>query len=85
MIITDDDKVFFARSKLRREVLYKLRDKPQVASFIAKDLGKHRESISRILLDLKDREIAECKNPESSNFRYYQITSKGKKVLNKIN
>jgi DNA-binding PadR family transcriptional regulator len=84
MIIKDDDKIFMARSKLRRDVLYKLNDKPQIASFLAKDMNKHRESISRVFLDLESKEIAKCSNPKSSNFRFYQITSKGKKLLDEI-
>ena len=85
MIIKDDDRVFMARSKLRKEVLYKLKDSPQVASFLAKDMNRHRESISRVLLDLESKKMAKCKNPEASNFRFYEITSKGKKYLIDIN
>lgn len=81
MIINDENRVFIARSKLRKDVLYKLNNKPQVASFLAKELNKHRESISRVFLDLEKNKMAKCKNPKDPNFRFYQITSKGKKIL----
>ena len=80
----DDIRIFFARSKLRLEVLRKLDHKPQIASFLAQDMGKHREVISRIFLDLQEEDLAECKNPQSPHFRYYKITKKGKEVLGEL-
>ncbi len=79
--ISDDIKIFFARSKLRLEVLKYLNEKPQIAIFLAHKLSKHREVISRIFLDLQEKGLAKCKNPEDPNFRYYKITKKGKEVL----
>lgn len=80
-MLNDEDKIFFARSQLRKKVLYKLNQKPQIASFLAKDLDKHRESISRVFSDLQIKDLAKCKNPKDPHFRYYEITSKGKKIL----
>ena len=77
----DEVLIFFARSKLRLEVLNKLNEKPQIASFLAHKLNKHREVISRVFLDLTEQGFAECKNPESPHFRYYKITKKGKEAL----
>lgn len=81
MIVRDEDKVFIARSKLRKEVLIKINKTPVIASFLAKDMNKHRESISRVLLDLEKQDFVKCKNPEAANFRFYQITTKGKIFL----
>jgi len=80
-MLSDSLRIFFARSKLRFEVLKKLREKPQIASFLSHDLNKHREVISRILLDLQKEGLAKCTNPEAPSFRYYKITKKGKEVL----
>jgi DNA-binding PadR family transcriptional regulator len=80
----DHLRVFFARSKLRVKVLQSLSEKDQVASFLAKKLGKHRETISRIFRDLQEQGFIECANPDSPNFRFYRITPKGKRVLKKI-
>ncbi len=79
--ISDEIRIFFARSRLRLEVLKYLDEKPQIASFLARKLNKHREVISRIFLDLQEIGLAECKNPEAPSFRHYKITKKGKKVL----
>jgi DNA-binding MarR family transcriptional regulator len=75
-----DDKIqiFLARSKIRKQVLEKLAEKPQIATFLAKELEKHRETISRIFKDLEEQGLAKCKNPEDASFRYYEITEKGK-------
>lgn len=79
----DNLKIFFARSKIRLQVLKKLGEKPQIASFLSHDLNKHREVISRVFKDLQDFKLAKCKNPESPHFRFYEITKKGKEVLEK--
>ena len=83
-MISDDILIFFARSKLRLEVLKELDKKLQIASFLAQKLKKHREVISRIFLDLQEQGLAKCSNPESPHFRYYKITKKGKNVLKEI-
>jgi len=83
--VSDDILIFFARSKLRLEVLKELNKRPQIASFLAQKMNKHREVISRIFLDLQGQGLAKCKNPESPSFRYYRITKKGKESLNYFN
>lgn len=50
--VGDDIRIFFARSKLRLKILTELSKKPQIASFLSQKIGKHREVISRIFLDL---------------------------------
>ncbi len=77
----DELRIFFARSKLRLEVLKKLGEKPRIASFLAQEMGKHREVISRIFLDLQQVGLAKCRNPQSPSFRYYKITQRGKECL----
>ncbi len=83
-MVDDEILIFFARSKLRLEVLKTLDDKPQIASFLAHKLGKHREVISRIFLDLQENGLAECSNPRSPHFRYYKITRKGNYILGEL-
>ena len=82
--INDEIRIFFARSKLRLEVLKSLDEKPQIASFLANKLNKHREVISRIFLDLQQQGLSICKNPQSPSFRYYKITKKGKRILKEL-
>lgn len=83
-MVDDEVLIFFARSKLRLDILKSLAKKPQIASFLASKLGKHREVISRIFLDLQEMSLAKCSNPKSPSFRYYRITEKGENVLKEL-
>jgi len=83
-MVNDDILIFFARSKLRLEVLKALGEKPQIASFLARKMKKHREVISRIFLDLQKQYLVKCKNPQVPSFRYYQITKRGKNLLKRM-
>ena len=79
--MNDEIRIFLARSKLRSRILQELDVKPQIASFLAKKIKKHREVVSRIFSDLQKEGLAECTNPKAPSFRYYRITNKGKKSL----
>jgi DNA-binding MarR family transcriptional regulator len=62
--------IFLKKSQLRREV-WKQLDKAKTASEIAKDLKKHRSSISRVLLDMEKAGFVKCLNSEDKSFRCY--------------
>jgi len=62
--------IFLKKGELRKEVWTKL-DKPKTATDIAKELKKHRSSISRVLLDMKKEGLIKCVNPEDKSFRHY--------------
>jgi len=63
-------KIFLKKSKLRKEVWDKLTEE-KTASEIAKDLKKHRSSISRVLLDMEKKGFVKCLNSEDKSFRCY--------------
>lgn len=65
--------IFLKKSKLRRSVWNKL-DKAKMATEIAKELGKHRSSISRVLLDLEKEGFVRCVNNKDNSFRHYVKT-----------
>lgn len=62
--------IFLKKSELRRQVWNRL-DKPKTATEIARELGKHRSSISRVLLDMLKKEFVKCLNKEDKSFRCY--------------
>lgn len=62
--------IFLKKSKLRKEV-YNHLDKPKTATDIAKELKKHRSSISRILLGMEKTGLAKCINSDDKSFRIY--------------
>lgn len=62
--------IFLKKGKLRKEVLLKLNE-PKTASELAKEMGKHRSSISRILIELEKKGFVKVANPEDDKFRHY--------------
>jgi len=77
------DIAFFNRSKVSKLIIEKL-DSPKTAVMLKKELGKHREAISRSLLQLEKKGYVKCENPKDKNYRYYALTEKGKEVLKKV-
>ena len=51
---------------------------------LAKQLNKHKASISRAFLDLTKDGLIECLSPNSNNYRFYKTTEKGKKILQEL-
>jgi DNA-binding transcriptional regulator YhcF (GntR family) len=72
----EEFQIFLARSKLRQIVYKKLQEKPQIASFLAKELKKHRESISRVFKDMERIGLVKCLNKEDPHFRKYSLVKK---------
>ena len=62
--------IFLKKGKLRRDVWSKL-DKAKTAAEIAKELGKHRSAVSRVLLDMSKVGFVKCINPKDKSFRHY--------------
>lgn len=62
--------IFLKKGKIRKQILEHLRE-PKTATELAKELGKHRSSISRVLLELQERGFVKCINPEDDRFRHY--------------
>lgn len=62
--------IFLKKGKLRREILSHL-DKPKTATELAKEIGRHRSSVSRVLLELEKKGFVECINKEDDKFRHY--------------
>ncbi|MCX6803811.1 MAG: hypothetical protein NTY48_04555 [Candidatus Diapherotrites archaeon] len=72
------------RSTIKQKVLEQVFE-PKTPTDLKKVIGIHRESISRALLSLEKQGLVTCKNPNQPNFRYYQISKKGKKMLLQLN
>ncbi len=62
--------IFLKKGRLRKEVLSRLKE-PKTATELAKEMNKHRSSISRILLELEKKGLVRCVNPEDDRFRHY--------------
>ncbi|UZE93918.1 MAG: MarR family transcriptional regulator [Candidatus Pacearchaeota archaeon] len=62
--------IFLKKGRLRKEVLSRLKE-PKTATELAKEMKKHRSSISRILLELEKKGFIKCINPKDDRFRHY--------------
>jgi DNA-binding MarR family transcriptional regulator len=71
-------------SRGNRKKILELLDKPKTATTIAKEIGVHRSSVSRTLITLSKKGFVKCLNPKDVMDRFYEITAKGKEILEKV-
>ena len=69
-------------SKYREKTL--IGDDVKIPTNIAKDSGIRTNHISKVLSELKSKEIVECINEEARKGRLYRLTDTGKDVLETI-
>ncbi len=72
-------------SKYREKTLKSIGDEVKIPTNIAKDSGIRTNHISKVLSELKSKEIVECINEEARKGRLYRLTDTGKEVLDVIN
>ena len=71
------------RGKRRTAVLRRL-DHPKTATRLAKELGTHRSTVSRILTALERRNLVRCLDPDEAFNRFYERTDKGEEAVQVI-
>lgn len=74
---------FVSRGKIRKIVLSNL-VKPLTPTELSRIIKTHRSTTSRTILALESKGLVECITPKEKMGRYYEITSIGKKILQKI-
>ncbi len=72
-------------SKYREKTLKSIGDNVKIPTHIAKDSGIRTNHISKVLSELKSKDIVECINEEARKGRLYRLTDTGKEVLDTIN
>ncbi len=72
-------------SKYREKTLKSIGNNVKIPTNIAKDSGIRTNHISKVLNELKSKEIVECINEEARKGRLYRLTDTGKEVLESIN
>lgn len=72
-------------SKYREKTLKSIGNNVKIPTNIAKDSGIRVNHISKVLSELKSKEIVECINEEARKGRLYRLTDTGKEVLESIN
>jgi len=74
---------FVSRGKIRERVLEEL-STPKTPTQLSDIISTQRPTISRAISDLQKKGLVECLTPREKMGRYYQITSLGKEILDKI-
>lgn len=78
-----DDLSFILGSPLARKIMDCLRDEPLPPVIIAKRTRIGKGNVSMKIMGLVERELIVCMNPERRKYRFYALTEKGKKLLEK--
>ncbi|WP_298524535.1 winged helix-turn-helix domain-containing protein [uncultured Methanobrevibacter sp.] len=76
---------FIRISKYREKTLKSIGDEVKIPTHIAKDSGIRTNHISKVLSELKSKEMVECINEEARKGRLYRLTDTGREVLDFIN
>ena len=71
-------------SKYREKTLKSIGNDVKIPTHIAEDSGIRTNHISKVLSELKNKEIVECINEEARKGRLYRLTDTGKDVLKTI-
>ena len=71
-------------SKYREKTLKSIGDEVKIPTHIAQDSEIRTNHISKVLSELKSKEIVECINEEARKGRLYRLTDTGKEVLESI-
>ncbi len=75
---------FIVRSK-HRKIILELLDKPKTPTKIKEETKLHFNSVSRAIIELEKKGLIKCLNPTQKLSRFYQITKRGKEILEKLN
>lgn len=72
---------FIERAPRRRKVLSLLTGRDvYTPSELSDEMEVARSNVSRVLKELKEKNLVNCLNPDASNYRYYEATDKGKEI-----
>jgi predicted transcriptional regulator len=79
-----EDYSFVIASTYRRRILLALESDPKTPTQIALETKIHKGNVSKILGELRKKELVECITPDVRKARLYRLTTKGKEVVRKI-
>ena len=75
---------FILKGKRRKSILFSLEKGVKTSSNLSKELKLNLANVSNTLKELEKNEFIECKNPEDYHLKFYELTEKGKQVLDEI-
>ena len=75
---------FITVSKIRKNILLSLKEKPMLPSELTKRLDLDKSQVSRSLKELESIGMIKCLTPNHHKGRVYSLTKKGSNIVNKI-
>ena len=75
---------FVKRSQYRQKVLTALKDDVLMPKEIAKRSNIKTNHVSKVLSELKSKELIELINPEARKGRLYRLTDVGEEIVEKL-
>ena len=75
---------FVGRSQRRQDILQMLQEKSLSQPEIKKLTNMYKTHTSRTLTELSEKKLITCINPQDRAFKFYKITSLGKKVIAEV-
>ena len=77
-------KAYVEISKYRYDVLKAIGNDVKIPTVIAKDAGILPNHVSKVLKELKEKELVICINEEVRKGRLYKLTKEGHIILNEL-
>ena len=74
-------KSFILRSKNRQLILKCLSEENRNATNLVKLTKMYKSHVSRALKELLEEKLIGCLNPNDREYKFYKLTSKGKKIV----
>lgn len=81
----DYELLSFIQGSRRKIVLQSLEKGAKVPKQIAEECKISISNVSNTLAELLEKGLAVCNNPQSHVYKYYELTKKGKEILNELN
>lgn len=75
---------YVKKSRYRTMIIKSLKEDIKIPSEIAKDNKIEQKFISNNIMELRDKNLIECLNPEAKRGRLYRLTELGKQVAENI-
>lgn len=74
---------FILRGERRKAILLSL-NKAKIPKRIAMECKLSIHNVSKSLIELTQKELIVCKNPQDKFYRFYELTNKGKKLVKEL-
>ena len=75
---------FIKRGRNRGRILQLLSENNKTQAELHSKSKMYRTHVRRTLIELQNKKLVKCLNPKDRIYKIYQITTLGKKVLDKI-